>query len=86
MNMFRRLTSKGNLDPQRAVGSPARVYLRIPGKNTGRGKITVSIQGRTMEFVAFTQGDELPTGSECRIVGMTTKDTFEVSALGSETT
>lgn len=81
MHMFKKLTSKGNLDPRQAVGTTARVYLRIPAAKSGQGKITVSIQGRSVEFSAVTEGDELPTGSECRVESMTTSDTFVVSAL-----
>lgn len=80
-SMQRRLYSQGNLDPSNAVGLAARVYLRIPAKNTGKGKITVALQGRTAEFSAATAGCELATGSEVRIVRQITADTFEVEPL-----
>ena len=81
MRFFQRLQSSGNLQPDQIVGQTARVYLRIPGEKGGKGKITVSIQGRSSEFEAVTSGAELASGSECRIVRMITKDTFEVAAL-----
>ncbi len=80
-SLQRKLYSEGNLDPANAVGRPARVYLRIPGANSGKGKITVSIQGRTVEYAACTVGAELATGSEVRIVRQLTPDTFEVEPL-----
>ena len=80
-SLQRKLHSEGNLDPRNALGKSARVYLRIPGTNAGRGKITVAIQGRTAEFNAATRGAELATGSEVRIVRQITPDTFEVEAL-----
>jgi hypothetical protein len=80
-SLQRKLYSQGNLDPQNAVGRPARVYLRIPAANSGKGKITVSIQGRTVEYTACTVGGELATGSEVRIVRQITPDTFEVEPL-----
>jgi hypothetical protein len=76
-----RLYSQGNLDPRLAVGSTARVYLRIPARGTGKGKITVSIQGRTHEFSASTSGDEIATGREVKVVRQITQDTFEVERL-----
>lgn len=76
-----RLQSKGNLDPRNALGQPARVYLRIPARNAGLGKVTVKVQGRSAEFSAFTQGDELPTGALVKIVRQSTPDTFEVAPL-----
>ena len=84
MRMFRRLTSHGNVDPSNAVGRTAQVYLRIPGNDAGRGKITLSLQGRSVEFAATTKGEALPTGVACRIVTMTTPDMFEVASLDSE--
>ena len=79
-----RLQSMGNLDPKNALGESARVYLRIPARNSGFGKITVKIQGRSAEFSAFTQGDELPTGAIVKITRMSTPDTFEVALLREE--
>lgn len=81
MRFFQRLQSHGNLDPSSAVGKPAHVYLKIPSGRSGKGKITVSLQGRSCEFEAVSPGPELPSGSECRIVRMITEDTFEVAPL-----
>ncbi len=81
MRFFQRMGSEGNLDASLAVGRSARVYLRIPGEKKGKGKITVSIEGRSAEFDAMTSGPELPSGSECRVVRMTTEGTFEVEPL-----
>lgn len=81
MRMQSKLQSKGNLDPRNALGQAARVYLRIPAKNSGFGKVTVKVQGRTAEFNAFTHGKELATGALVKITRMSTPDTFEVEAL-----
>ena len=80
-SLQKRLYSEGNLDPRNAIGRTARVYLRIPGKNQGKGKITVSIQGRTHEFAASTTGAEIPSGAEVKVARQITQDTFEVEAL-----
>ena len=73
--------AEGTLDPRNAVGRTARVYLRIPAGNAGKGKITVSIQGRTHEFSASTAGKEIPTGAEVKVARQITPDTFEVEPL-----
>lgn len=80
LTLQRKLDSSGNLDPSRAVGADARVYLTVPSANSGRGKITVELQGRTAEFPAFTLGDELPTGTHVRVVRMASPGVFEVAA------
>ena len=84
MRFFQRMHSAGNVESKNALGSTASVYLRIPGHHGGKGKITVSIQGRSMEYDAVTSGDEIPSGGVCRIVGMPTQDTFEVARLEDE--
>ena len=84
MRMQTKLQSKGNLDPRNALGLSARVYLRIPAQNSGFGKITVKVQGRSAEFNAFTLGQELPTGALVKVARMSTPDTFEVVQLKEE--
>lgn len=79
-----KLGSSGNIDPANALGKTATVYLRIPGSRTGKGKITVSIQGRTQEYLAVTGGDTIPTGATVRVVSMPTEGTFEVVSLTEE--
>jgi len=81
MSLMSNLYSEGNVKPENAVGSTARVYLRIPSAQSGKGKITVSIQGNSLQYEALTEGPELPTGSEVRILRMTTPGTFMVAAL-----
>lgn len=76
-----KLQSSGNVEAANAVGQPAKVYLRIPPRHTGKGKITVTVQGRSKEYEAETAGAELPTGSQVRVVAMTTPNTFEVVPL-----
>ena len=76
-----KLSEEGNIDPDNAVGTSATVYLRIPAQGEGRGKITVSIQGRTHEYQAVSKCSELLTGTEVRVLRRVTENTFEVEAL-----
>jgi hypothetical protein len=77
----RKLAASGNVNPAHAVGQIARCYLRIPAMNAGKGKITVALQGRTVELNAFTNGREIATGAEVRVVRQVTPDTFEVESV-----
>lgn len=76
-----KMHSQGNIEPEGAVGKVGHVYLRIPANNSGKGKITLVLQGRTAEFHACTRGAEIPTGAEVRIARLITSDTFEVESL-----
>ncbi|MCY2960879.1 MAG: hypothetical protein NTY35_12005 [Planctomycetota bacterium] len=81
-SMQKKLTAQGNLDPAGAVGMTARVYLRIPAANSGKGKIHVVVQGRTAELAAFTKhASVIDTGAEVRVVRQVTADTFEVEPI-----
>lgn len=83
LSLQSKLDSSGNLKPSEAVGAAARVYLRIPEQESGHGKITVELGGRTAEFEAFTRGAEIPTGAQVRILAMPTPEVFEVQPLSS---
>jgi hypothetical protein len=51
-----------------AIGKLADVYLRIPGKMSGKGKVMISVNGSSRELSAMTQDeDEIPSGLVVRI-------------------
>ncbi len=85
LRLKRRLASSGNLNAEGAVGQVARVYLSIPAAGAGQGKITVLLQGRTAEYLAFTRGEAISTGTAVRVLRMTVPGTFEVAPLDTET-
>ena len=64
-----KLTENGTVDMKHAVGDTANVYLPIPPKKTGEGKITMYLQCRYVECPAVTDGENtLATGTVVRIV------------------
>ncbi len=61
----RKLVENGVLNLKNAIGETATVYLTIPPKNAGSGKITMRLQGRFGEFDAVNAGQTaLPTGAQ----------------------
>lgn len=81
-SLQRKLHAAGNMDTANAVGLVARVYIRIPASNQGKGKVQVLVQGRTAEFQAYTRAErDLESGTEARIIRQVTQDTFEVEPL-----
>jgi len=83
MRMLYQFNAEGTVRISRAVGMGATVYLSIPGHNKGAGKVTVKIQGRTMEYSAVTSGPDLPTGSPALVVGVVGASTLEVAAASN---
>jgi hypothetical protein len=65
-----RLQSSGTLDVQNAYGQTASVYLRIPARQSGTGKVMIAVQGALREMDAVTEGDEIPTGAQALVTGI----------------
>lgn len=80
MLQLSRLRSSGNVQIENAVGVEARVYLAIPGERSGTGRVTVPVQGRTVQYKAVTRGPEIATGQFCKVVAVHAGDTLEVEA------
>lgn len=81
MSMLTQLQSSGNVNLANAVGTTGKVYVRIPPNYAGRGKVTVVVQKRSMQFSAVTAGAEIPTGREVRVIAQTNPTTLEVAPL-----
>jgi membrane protein implicated in regulation of membrane protease activity len=74
------LQEEGTEQIRNAIGQTGTVYLTIPGKKEGFGKVTLDIQSRTAEYQAVTFQDKLPTGSKIVVVDVIGPDTVEVIA------
>jgi hypothetical protein len=75
------LKAEGTVRISRAVGRQATVYLRIPPKNSGAGKIQVNLQNRTVECAAFTPGEAIPTGATVVVTEVIGSDTVRVQPV-----
>ena len=65
VQMSVRLQENGTINLKNAIGESATVYLTVPPKNGGTGKITMQLQGRFCEFDAVNAGDApLETGTQ----------------------
>jgi len=78
MRSLARLRSDGTARIENALGRTAVVYLTVPGHRSGKGKITVMVQNRTMEYEAQTEHESLPTAATVQIVSIIGPDTVEV--------
>jgi hypothetical protein len=73
-----KLTTSGTAQPAEAVGQEAEVYLRVPARGEGSGKISVELGGRWLQFAAVSQGPACPTGSRVRILALESAGVFLV--------
>ncbi len=75
-----RFSEDGSIRESTAVGATGTVYLRIPEKRSGRGKVVVSQQGRSMEYAAETDDEsELATGTPIVVVKLIAPSTALVA-------
>ncbi len=79
MRLLTRLNVDGTVRVDQAVGSRGTVYLSVPGKRAGVGKVQVSQANRLVEYQAVTREESLPTGAKVVVVGVIAPDTVEVA-------
>jgi len=63
-----RLEKDASLILEGAVGEEATVYIPIPARRGGRGKVTVILQEQSIELEAETEGEALATGESVVII------------------
>ncbi|MDR3293613.1 MAG: hypothetical protein LBT20_05875 [Clostridiales bacterium] len=74
-----KLERSGTLSYKKSVGSTATVYLGIPPKREGEGKINLIIQGRYMDCSAVTdEREKIEVGATVKIIGLKDENTFIV--------
>ena len=78
LRAMRSLRADGTVRIQRAVGQTATVYLRIPAHEKGAGKIQINLQNRTMEYLATTAGDAIPSGAAVVVTDVVGSDAVQV--------
>lgn len=66
--MLHRLSETGNFEIKNTLAKKGKVYLKIPEKRTGRGKITMVVQSSSRELMAMTDGDEISTGASIQVI------------------
>ncbi len=82
---FYKLQAEGNLSIENAVGKTGRVYLPIPPRGHGQGKVNVLLQDRLTELDAVNGGDApLATGEPVEILSVADSQTVIVRGIQKE--
>ena len=68
MRFIYKMQSSGTFQPEKLVVRRATVYVSVPEKRSGRGKITLNAQGKFMELDAMTDGERLSVDDPVEIV------------------
>ncbi len=80
MRWILRLESDRSIRVADAIGEGAVVYIPIPGSDSGPGKVSLTLNGRTVEYDAVTRGEALSTGTKVTVVDVREPDIVEVVA------
>ncbi len=64
------LRHEGNLQVENAIGQFGTVTLAVPESRSGVGKVSVSVQGRLLEWHAVTDGGALDRNMSVTVVGL----------------
>lgn len=83
MRSLSKLQAQGNVHIERSVGKTGTIYLPVPGKKSGAGKVHLNVQNRTVEYQAVTSEEPLPTGAKVVVVSVVSADTVEVAPSDS---
>jgi hypothetical protein len=75
-----KLQHTGTENIRNAIGTSAVVYIPIPAKRAGAGKVTFRLQNRLVEYLAVTEDENrLATGEKVVVVGIVSSDTVRVA-------
>lgn len=77
-----RLETQGNEDIYNTIGKTAEVYVPIAEQNRRAGKVHLVMQGRTVEYQAFTDSDHpLTAGAKVLVMDVVSDDTVKVAPV-----
>lgn len=72
----------GSIDPKNAVAKMGKVYIRIPAKRSGFGKVVLTVQGTYSEMDAVTDCEtDLLTDTLVQVVSITADNTLVVRPI-----
>lgn len=82
--LLMRLAESGTLNMKNAIGKHGEIYLIVPGKRGGMGKVQITIQGGLRELSAMTDDEhDLPTNSIITVTEIIDEHILLVTKAGS---
>jgi len=76
-----KLQSNGAFDINDSVGRVCDVYLRIPAKGQGLGKVQISFNGSVQELDARSTGEQISSGAKVQVVRVIDNKVLEVEPV-----
>jgi NfeD-like C-terminal, partner-binding len=82
MFKFAQLEQSGTLNLYQLLDQTGEVFLTIPARKQGRGKVQLLINGQSMEWDAITEGDILQAGCRVKVIEILEGNVLKVESLG----
>ena len=76
-----KMEESGTISLLSAIGQEGEVYIPIPSKLNGKGKIQIKVENKLMELTAVTNQDKLSTGKKVKVLDVLEKNILLVEAL-----
>ena len=73
--------SDGSVPIDAAIGALGQVYVSIPARQAGRGKVHVTVRDRLVEYEATTNGEALAAGVSVLVTDIDGTDALVVCAV-----
>jgi len=78
------MQESGNINVfESAAGCQGKVYLTIPAERSGEGKVQITINNAVREYNAVTDGDEIKTGTDIKVLEALNSNTMVVEPINS---
>lgn len=78
---MKKLSADATVHIRHALGKHGTVYITIPAEESGAGKIQLTLQNRTMEYLAMTPGQAIAPGTKVVVTDIVTSDTVAVEPV-----
>ena len=76
-----KLEGNGSYRIEESVGQVCEVYMRIPARRSGSGKVQISFHGSVQELPAQAEGEAIPSGTKVRVAQVIDGSVLLVSPL-----
>jgi hypothetical protein len=81
IRQVQKLAENNSFQIKNTIEKTAEVYLTIPEKLSGSGKVLVSVNGSVHELAAMTEGDKLPSGTMVKIIKVESENILIVKSI-----
>lgn len=70
IQQIQKLAEDNTFNIENTISKTGQVYLTIPARKEGKGKVQISVNGAVHELAAITEHDKLETGVMVRVTGI----------------